>query len=372
MSYILTKHNQLSEISPADWLSLTASAQPFFDYQFLTLLESSGAVASDTGWQAQHYVLRDTDNKAQAIMPLYQKSHSYGEYLFDWDWAEQLTQSGIAYYPKWVAQVPFTPVTGERLLGAKAARLELIKSVVQQATEHDISNVQCLYLNKAQLSEFTELGFMPRYGYEFIWRNKGYHDFDDFLSESKSKVRKKIRQERRNFSQANITIEQCRNEQITSEYWQFFIKCYQMTYLKRSGHFGYLPPNFWQLIKEQLAEQLLLVVAKQGGKLVASALFFTDDKRLYGRYWGALEQVPYLHFECCYYQAIEYCINHQLQTFLPGTQGEHKRWRGFEPRLIYGAYQFSMPQVQDAVENYLALERKALVRQVELWQENYC
>jgi predicted N-acyltransferase len=329
-------------------------------------MEHSACVDSTTGWQPNHLGIYK-DNKLNALLPMYVKNHSYGEYMFDWQWANGFHRAGINYYPKAVSAIPFTPVTGPRLVQPDANQA-VYDAVIKHVSELSISNFQCLYVSEQEANHWLEAGAMIRRGYQFSWYNNNYQDFDDFLARLRSAPRKKIRRERRLLEHDKLCFKRYRGQDITPELWQFFLLCYQRTYLKRSGHEGYLNKTFYDAIHDSMADDLLLIVAEYDGSPLAASLCFIAGDTLYGRYWGTLQEIDGLHFEVCYYQGIEFCIENQMHCFQPGTQGDYKRRRGFIPEYTYGAYWFNVESVRPAIEDYLLMEQRELAMQFEEWQ----
>jgi predicted N-acyltransferase len=367
----------LAEVPAADWDALVAAqpdATPFLRHAFLHAMHTSGSATDDTGWsprfltlwvqdgvQAGHGTGRD---RLAAAMPLYAKSHSYGEYVFDWAWADAYRQHDVPYYPKWLSAIPFTPVRGARLLAEDdIARRLLLRFALALAEESGMSSLHVLFPSDHEADLMDEAGMMMRHGVQFHWTNPGYADFDAFLATLSQKKRKNIRAERRRVAEAGITFRQLRGAEIDDEAWKFFNRCYRQTY--REHHSSpYLNLDFFRRIGETMPENLLLVIATREGRDIASSLvvFDTDPRvsTLYGRYWGALEHHPCLHFETAYYQPLEFCIAEGLRTFEGGAQGEHKMARGFLPVATRSAHWLAHPSFADAVERFLARERQGI------------
>jgi len=347
---------------------------PFLKHEFLSALEQSGAVSAKTGWRISHRGWLNSNNETVALLPLYIKTHSYGEYMFDWDWANSINQAGLQYYPKAISAIPFTPVPGDRLLMAdknkKQKSTALVKGLLGSVAEQGFSNLQCLFSDKKEAESWQAAGAAIRLGYQFTWYNNDYNTFDDFLLSLRSSPRKKIKRERKLLSEKGILYRRYQKEEITDEILDFFILCYQQTYFKRSGHRGYLNPEFFYLLKEKMAADLLLICATFNEKPIASALFIKGNNTLYGRYWGTIEQIDGLHFECCYYQAIKYCIENNIHCFQPGTQGDYKRRRGFKPEFVYGTYYFHDSGLQYSIQRYLKEEAEHLEKLFVRWQES--
>ncbi len=353
-------------IDASQWNRLAAAAagreraQPFLRHEFFDALERSGCVGPRTGWQVQHLLVQDRRGTPAAIVPLYRKWHSYGEYVFDWAWADAYLRAGRRYYPKWLAAVPFTPVPGVRIAaGDGAARRAAIDALLAHVRSSSLSSLHVLFPLAEEALLMREAGLMLRHGVQFHWRNDGYADFDAFLATLAQPKRKKIRSERRRVADAGVRIRRLRGTQIRDADWDFFVRCYEATYAAHLSS-AYLNREFFARIGETLPEHLLLVVAERDAAPIASALFVHDDERLYGRYWGTIEPVPLLHFELCYYQAIEIAIDMRLRVIEGGAQGEHKLARGFEAVPTASAHWLAEPAFADAVERFLAREGGAM------------
>src|SRR6478672_6626614 len=348
----------LAEAGQAQWtslLSLQADANPFLSYAFLDALHASGSASAKAGWQPQYLTLWQDDSLA-AAMPLYMKSHSYGEYVFDWAWADAYRRNGLAYYPKLLSAIPFTPVSGGRLLARDDdARRALVAVLAGLQETSGVSSTHILYPPEAQARLLEEHGYMLRSGVQFHWLNQGYADFDAFLSTLDRKKSKNIRAERRKVRDAGIEFRRVPGTQATADDWRFFKRCYDRTYAE---HYStpYLNLDFFRRIGATMPDNLLLTIAERDGRPIASSLLVHTDDTLYGRYWGALEHVPCLHFETAYYQPLEFCIERRIACFEGGAQGEHKMARGFLPRKTWSAHWLAHPAFADAIERFLAQE----------------
>jgi hypothetical protein len=293
-------------------------------------------------------------------MPLYLKTHSWGEFVFDWAWAEAYQRQGLSYYPKWLSAVPFTPATGPRLLAASAeVRTELIRAAMKLAQESGASSLHCLFPDEAQAREMEQQGLMLRRGVQFHWRNPGFAGFEDYLAAMSHDKRKRIRQERRKVHAAGIRFERLRGPQITPEHWAFFYRCFSHTFRQYNSPQP-LNLDFFRRIGAAMPDNLLLVIAMRDGEPIAAALNFHNQHTLYGRSWGALEYHPGLHFETCYYQAIEFCIAQGITLFEGGAQGEHKLARGFLPETTWSAHWLAHPEFARAIEEFLERECRSL------------
>ena len=346
--------DSLAGVDRDEWNAL-AGEQPFVRHEFFSALLESGSAVAATGWRPQFLLLRRSGALAGA-MPLFAKTHSYGEYVFDWAWADAHERHGVEYYPKLLCAVPFTPVRGNRILGQ---REPLIRAALEMAKGY--SSLHVLFSNDAGALE--QHGMLLRRTVQFHWRNEGYADFEDFLSRLTHARRKNIRQERRRVREAGISFSWAEGNAIQQSHWEFFSRCYRRTYSEHRSS-PYLSLDFFLRIGKTLADNLALVIAERAGRPIACAFFVKDEERLYGRYWGALEHVPLLHFECCYYQAIEYAISRKLQAFEGGAQGEHKLFRGLMPVQALSAHWLAHPQFARAVEHFLEREGAGITHYV--------
>ena len=347
--------DSLAGVDRDEWNAL-AGEQPFVRHEFFSaLLESRCAVAA-TGWRPQFLLLRRSGALAGA-MPLFAKTHSYGEYVFDWAWADAHERHGVEYYPKLLCAVPFTPVRGIRILGEKDA---MIRAALEMAKGY--SSLHILFSQEAEL--FEKHGLLLRRTVQFHWTNRAYADFDDFLSRLSHARRKNIKQERRRVREAGVTLRVLEGAAITPEQWEFFSKCYRRTYAEHRSS-PYLNLDFFLRIGRTLTDHMVLVVAERAGRPIAASLLVRDAETLYGRYWGALEHVPLLHFECCYYAPIEFSIAKKIQTFEGGAQGEHKIFRGLMPVETLSAHWLAHPRFARAVEQFLEREGAGIARYVD-------
>lgn len=362
----------IHEISAKSWNALNESHYPFISHEFLATLESSGCVGKESGWQPFHLTVFDAD-RLVACMPMYLKEHSYGEYVFDWSWAEAYQRYGLNYYPKLIAAIPYTPATGPRILLDSSLQLsqllpELSDFLKNLQNKTEFSSIHFLFNHHALSEALTQTDFLQRRSVQFHWFNKGYENFDDFLAQFNSRKRKNLKKERRELTAQQVECIRLTGQQISTEDLDHFYHCYMQTYLKRSGHAGYLNHAFFKTLHQTMADNLMLVVAKKNEKRIAAALYVVGGNILYGRYWGAIEEINHLHFECCYYQGIEFAIEQHLTTFNPGTQGEHKIQRGFEPTFCYSNHWLARPEFQDAVANFL--EQETL--HIEAYHQDAC
>ena len=356
--------DSISEIDSASWNSLAGINYPFLRHEFLLALEQSGAVSRETGWQPQHLIVY-SNNELIGMMPLYLKSHSRGEYVFDNQWAHAYFQHGLAYYPKWVTSIPFTPCQGQRLIVKEKqneitiARI-LIDFLKQTSDQYDVSSWHCLFPTQQQVEILRTLGMNIREDVQFHWFNREYRDFQDFLASFNAKNRKKINRERRRCVEQGIELRRIPGSEVTRSQWHEFFQFYQMTYLKR-GMQAYLNIDFFLQLAETMPEQILMVFAVKDDDYVGAALSFVGADTLYGRYWGCYEEYPGLHFETCYYQGLEYCIENQLKRFDSGAQGEHKISRGFEPVSTYSAHWIKDHEFSMAIQDFLTREKQGIL-----------
>ena len=356
----------LAGIRAAEWNAL-AGKSPFTRHEFLSALIETGCASARTGWQPQFILLKRGERLAGA-MPLFVKSHSYGEYVFDWAWAEAYERHGIEYYPKLLSAIPFTPVGGPRLLARdEAARQTLAGAALEAARE--FSSLHVLFPRPGEAQLLERAGMLMRRTVQFHWTNDGYADFDDFLARLTRKRRKIIRQERRRVSESGVTFRWLRGAEIERGDWEFFERCYRRTYAEHRSK-PYLNLEFFLRLGASLPEHTLLIICEREGRPVAAALDLVADGVLYGRYWGALEHIPLLHFEACYYQAIEFAIAHRLERFEGGAQGEHKMFRGLLPTETLSAHWLAHPRFARAIEDYLERESKGIARYVDELNEH--
>lgn len=358
MQYSLKICDALTDIEPSAWNAL-AGRNPLLSHAFLTALETSGSVGNDTGWQPHHLLVYDVDQLVGAT-PLYIKQHSYGEYVFDWAWAEAYGRHGIAYYPKLLSAVPFTPITSQRLMSAvPEVRTLMINALAKIMIKQQLSSVHVLFPDDESALALQHAGWFKRSGVQFRWENDHFLDFEAFLATLSHDKRKKIRQERKKINAAGITCRRIKGNDITREQWDFFYACYRNTYLEHRSS-PYLTPEFFQQIGQSIPDNILLVMAYFDHQPVAAALNIYDKTSLYGRYWGALQYWPNLHFELCYYQAQEFCIAENIQYFEGGAQGEHKLARGFKPRPTCSYHRIAHPEFAMAIKDYVIRESRGV------------
>ena len=360
-------YSSIRDIQASIWDGLFDSKNPFIKHAWLLALEESQCAHADTGWQSNHLLMMQ-DGQAVAAMPLYIKSHSYGEFVFDWAWAEAYQRYGLDYYPKLLTAIPYSPVTGPRIGIAKSmdstkALSGFIDEIQRLAVTENFSSWHLLFVDKKLQALLDGLKdqqpVLHREAVQFHWFNRGYRDFEDFLLGLRSSRRKNLKRERRKVSEQGVSVQRILGKDISDAEWDAFYHCYQDTYFKRSGHGGYLNQAFFSQLREQMPGQLMLVVARNQQAIIAASLFLFDDDTLYGRYWGALEDVSCLHFEACFYQGIEFCIERGLSVFDPGTQGEHKLIRGFEPVKSTSYHWIADSRFRSAIGDFVEQEKGA-------------
>ena len=365
---------RIAEVSAADWdacasgdLASTRPSNPFISHAFLSALEESGSATRLTGWLPRHLLFGDGNGTLAACMPCYLKAHSQGEYVFDHGWAEAYERAGGRYYPKLQVSVPFTPVTGRRLLvrpGPDQAEREaiLLQAGTTLAAELGVSSLHITFLTRAEWELAGRQGFLKRTDQQFHWRNENYGSFEDFLGALTSRKRKAIRKERRAALANGIEIDWVTGRDLTEAHWDAFFAFYQETGSRKWG-LPYLNRRCFSLFGETMADRVLLVLAKRAGRYVAGALNFIGADTLYGRYWGGIEDHPCLHFEVCYYQAIDFAIAHKLACVEAGAQGAHKLARGYLPVETYSAHWIADPGLRRAIADYLRRERRAVAHE---------
>jgi predicted N-acyltransferase len=344
---------------PADAWDALAAGMPLLSHAFLSAFETSNSVGAGTGWQPCFLLLYD-DTQLIGAMPLYVKYHSYGEYVFDWAWAEAYERNGLSYYPKLVSAIPFTPITSSRLLANHPDTKALIVNALSQIMrQNKMSSAHVLFPDDDSAEWFKQAGWMQRQGVQFRWQNLDYSDFDEFLSQLSHDKRKKIRQERKKVTDSGVICLQVKGGEITHEQWNFFYQCYENTYREHRST-PYLTREFFTTIGNSMPQNILLILAYLDDKPIAAALNIYDEVTLYGRYWGSMQYVPNLHFELCYYQAQIFCITEKIEFFEGGAQGEHKLARGFKARPTCSFHQIANPDFAAAIEDFVVQESKGL------------
>lgn len=347
------------------WNRVAGGAYPFMRHEFLAALERSGCVGADSGWAPQHCLVYD-GVELVAVMPMYRKSHSSGEFVFDHQWAGAYRHYGLSYYPKWLTAIPFTPCPGPRLCvrsGSDKAGIHktLLRFIAAQAGARGISGWHCLFPAEEEKALFQAGRLALRDNVHFKWINKGYRDFQDYLETFNSRKRKKILRERRYVDEQGITLRRIAGKNVGAEELETFFRFYQMTYLKR-GRAPYLNLTFFQMLFETMPERLLLIMAAREKSYVGAVFAVVGERDYYGRYWGCYREYHSLHFEACYYQGLEYCIANGLRSFDPGVQGEHKVARGFEPVVVYSAHWIADSRFAAAIHDFVGREGELMAR----------
>jgi predicted N-acyltransferase len=351
----------IADVEPTQWDALVSASggSVLSQHAFLQAFETSQSVAPDSGWQPRHLLLWE-DEQLVAAIPLYAKGHSYGEFVFDWAWAEAYQRNGLEYYPKWLTAIPFTPVPGSRLLTTEPYRALAAAALLQWAKKSGLSSLHVLYTTPEDTEALLDAGCMRRTHTQFHWFNRDWPDFDSFLSSLTQPKRKKIRAERRKVCEAGVTTCVRSGAQITPEDWAFFYRCYANTYHVR-GNTPYLTPEFFLTVGQTLSEHCVMAIATRRDQPIAASLLWLDtvngQRKLYGRYWGALEHVDCLHFELAYYTPLEWALANNIAVIEGGAQGEHKLARGFEPVQTQSVHWLAHPGFADAVEKFLERER---------------
>jgi hypothetical protein len=362
---------RIAEVDAHDWDALDRSDHPFLKHAFLDALEATGCVGADSGWIPAHLVIRDAGSgRLVAAVPQYLKTHSWGEFVFDWSWAQSYQRSGLEYYPKQLSAIPFTPVTGPRFLLAHAGdaqtelRDQLANLLLESARHASASGAHVNFTLDEDQAALERAGFMRRHDCRFLWHNRGYRTFDDFLATFRADKRKKAKRERRKVEESGIAFRSLAGEDIDAGLWHTIFSFSERTFL-RHGNGHYLNVEFLMRVAAALPGTVVVKIAERAGTPVAAAIFFAGGGWLYGRYWGSATQEDSLHFEACYYQGIEHCIARGLQYFDPGTQGEHKLARGFEPTRTTSAHWLEHAGFRNAVARYLEREREAVDDYIE-------
>ena len=363
--------SSLADINRSEWDSLNTSNHPFTSYDFLNSLEISESVSPKTGWNPQHIIIRDKNGNIIGASPNYLKMHSYGEYIFDHAWANAFENSGGRYYPKLLSAIPFTPATGPRILiDSKNADSEKIFELIISTYEmivhnNNLSSAHLNFITESLNKKLKKETWIKRKGLQFHWYNNNYSSFDDFLSKLKSSKRKAIKKERKSIQNYNLIIQKLTGDELNIEIWDSFYKFYLNTIDKKWGG-AYLTKDFFYLINKTMKNNILLIIAKQNNKIVAGALNFISESTLYGRNWGAIVNIPFLHFELCYYQAIEYAIEKNIKIIEAGAQGHHKIQRGYVAKSTYSSHYIQNDSFAKAVRNFVNLEAREIGKQIEI------
>jgi len=363
----VTVHAGIADIAAEDWNRLAGTEYPFLRHEFLQLAEQTHCVSPEQGWSPRHLTI-GRRGKLRAAMPLYEKSHSWGEFVFDWAWANAYEQAGLSYYPKLTSAAPFTPAPSRRLLLADPddtdGAMALIAAAVQLAIKSDYSSLHFLFPTPAEIPLFESAGLLIRKDCQFHWQNRGYTSFDDFLATFTAAKRKKAKRDRRRAEENGIRFRHLKGDQLDDALWTVVYALISRTFMRR-GSLPYFNEEFFRSVSQQLPENILVVLAEKDADTVAAAVFFESKQVLYGRYWGSDGHYDALHFETCYYQGIDYCIANEIQTFEPGTQGEHKISRGFSPETTWSAHWLAHPEFADAISRYLDEEARHVDRYMD-------
>jgi predicted N-acyltransferase len=370
----LSVAHRIADLPAADWNALDATAHPFTSHAFLSTLEETRCVGEDSGWAPQHLVWRDAGGRLAAAVPLYLKSHSWGEFVFDWSWAQAYQRAGRDYYPKLLAAIPYTPVTGPRLLvrpdlDAPLIRVRLAATLREVAADNGLSGVHVNYTQPDDQQALEAERFLRREDCRFRWENRGYRDFDDYLDEFRADKRKKARRERRRVTEADIVFRTLHGHEIDPALWRTIFSFSERTFLAH-GNAHYLNAKFFIELARRAPATIVVMLAERDARPLAAAICVRGTDELYGRYWGAAQHEDCLHFEACYYQGIEYCIAQGLAAFDPGTQGEHKLARGFAPTITTSAHWLAEPAFARAIGQYLERERTAVAGYVAAAREH--
>lgn len=356
--------DRIADLPAAEWDACAGADNPFVGHAFLACLEDSGSAIDETGWLPQHLVIKDAEGRLQAAAPLYLKSHSYGEYVFDWGWADAFERAGGRYYPKLQSSVPFTPVAGPRLLvrpdaDRSAMQSALTAGLIEMSRRMGVSSLHVTFCEAEESALLGAAGFLQRRGLQYHWQNQDFANFDAFLASLVSRKRKAIKKERRKVAESGIVLKRLVGKAIQPRHWDAFYRFYRTNADHKWGQ-AYLTLEFFHLLGERLADQVLLVMAEDAGQPVGAALNLIGGDTLYGRNWGCQGHYQFLHFEACYYQAIEFAIEQGLTWVEAGAQGEHKLQRGYLPRETYSAHWIADPAFRDAIANFLNQESRVI------------
>lgn len=361
MDWHATFHASIDEIGEQEWAGLELGDELFLSHAFVSAVERHGAVAPRLGWHATHLALRDAEGRLAGALPLYLRTHSFGDFSQDWNWPAAFQRAGLAYYPKLVSGIPYTPAAGPRLLvrrGLERAPVtdRLIAAAIARTGQTGCSAWQCLFVDERDSRILTEAGLPLRRGCQFHWFNRGYRDFEDFLATFSADKRKKVKRERRRVAEAGLAIETRHGDEIDGRLWKVIHRLYRSTFDKYGNHAAF-PLDFFVDIAARLPRSVVVFLARRSEEVVAAAICYRGNATLYGRHWGAAGDYHSLHFELCYYQGIDYCIRHGLRRFEPGAHGEHKVSRGFTPVPTWSAHWIADPAMRRAITEHLRRER---------------
>ncbi len=369
-----TIHTSLEAIDADEWNQLNGTHEPFLHHEFLIALERHGCVGQEFGWYPRHLVVKDARGRLQGAMPMYLKTNSYGEFVFDWSWAAAYQRSGLNYYPKLVVAVPYNPITGPRLLvhphgNAHATKQLLINQAIRFAQNHQLTGLHWLFTNQEDTQLLKQHGLMMRLGCQYHWHNRDYEDFDHFLGYLISRKRKKIKRERRRVQEQGISLQIMLGHEVDDELWSLIHHLYADTFHRKSG-IPTLTLGFFKEIGQTMGERIIVVLAKHAHRIVACAVNFRSDENLYGRFWGCDTEFHSLHFEACYYQGMAYCIANGLKRFEPGAQGEHKIARGFLPTRTWSAHWIAQQEFHRPLSNFCFHEQQMMEQEYETLYEH--
>jgi predicted N-acyltransferase len=360
-------NDAIRDVAATEWNALGDDDCPFLRHEFLAAAEESGSVSAASGWRPRHLTVRQ-DGRLLGAMPLYEKSHSWGEFVFDWAWARAYEQAGLSYYPKLVSAVPFTPAPGRRVLtdreSGREAAAALLSAAIDLARDGSCSSLHVLFPDQDELTRLEDAGLQLRKDCQFHWHNRDYADFDEFLATFSSAKRKKAKRDRRRVAEAGIRFRRLSGREIDADLWQTVYGLISTTFMRR-GSLPYFNLDFFLRVAAAMPDNVLVVLAERRGRMIAAAVFFESDTVLYGRYWGSDGDYDALHFETCYYQGIDYCIDTGKRIFEPGTQGEHKISRGFVPVPTWSAHWLAHPEFFSAIADYLDEERRYVERYMQ-------
>ena len=364
--------SSLKDIQRAEWNVLLDDNNPFLKYEFLSALEKNDCLGEKYGWYPHHLIARDSTGTLVAATPLYIKTNSYGEFVFDWSWASAYEQAGLNYYPKLISSIPYTPATGKRLLFSAKLSLqqqadlaaEMIQATLHESEKLNMSGTHWLFTQEDECHYFKEQDQMFRLGCQYHWRNHNYESFDEFLDSFVSRKRKKVKQERKYVKQNNIEIKRIHGNELDEEQWQQVHAFYESTFYRKSG-IPTLSLDFFKEVGSTMGEQIMLVLSYSDNQLIACAINFQSSHTLYGRFWGCTQTVHSLHFEACYYQGIEYAIENKLHVFEPGAQGEHKISRGFLPTKTWSAHSIHDARFEPSIRDFCKREQEYMLQDYE-------
>ena len=366
--------NSINDITLDQWNKCVGINHPFTRFEFLSALEKSQSASIETGWRPCHYVEKNNKNKIVAVCPLYLKTHSFGEYIFDHAWADAYHKHGLNYYPKLQSAIPFTPVTGERIIVSNLIKdkpkkiIEILNRIIKKAEAINVSSLHFNFIKDLSKIKKSKVNLLSRKGIQFHWKNDNYDTFEDFLKKLSSRKRKVIKRERLCLKDNNLTVKRLTGKEITNEHWDFFYKCYLNTTGRKWGS-TYLTKDFFYEIGKNFTDKILLIIAYNNNQMIASAINFLSSSHLYGRLWGCLYDIPYLHFELCYYQAIDYAIKNKIKIVEAGAQGEHKLQRGYMPENTWSLHWIKDQEFSKAINQFLDEELRLMNNQKKNLEE---